>query len=257
MGLFSKSKGLSQKEIEKALEKIRGRYRHYITAYLQDPELLAKFEDRYFSALRARIKLDNFLFAEMTAIEELIKNAQEEEAAALEAKLPKKKHTNIIENVQAKREKQISKYLPIECPGDEEIRRLFGAVSTVIETTLYPIEKHIREVHERDVERLWNRVSSEMYEYVPRTAEGVPPALEHYVSLNTRELKSYKEIELHEKQLIYSAGCFLNNAYAALTSAEKALSDQNGKAKLMQAAQAVSFVLRDFRLQDMKEAPLS
>ena len=59
-----------------AHQKIRKLYDDYMLNFQKDREALDSFEDRYISAMRARMGLDLFLHAERTVVEELIQKEE-------------------------------------------------------------------------------------------------------------------------------------------------------------------------------------
>ena len=70
---------LNDKEIDRAVARIRAEYDHYIVHYLKTPETKRKFEDRYAGALRNRTDMTTFLGAEIQVVKTLVERAREEE----------------------------------------------------------------------------------------------------------------------------------------------------------------------------------
>ena len=74
-----KKKKLGPIEVEAAVNGIRKKYNDLIVEYMKPKIIKDSFEDRYISALRARVDMGNFIFTEIQVVSKLIKDEKEKQ----------------------------------------------------------------------------------------------------------------------------------------------------------------------------------
>lgn len=249
---------LTDTEIRETVEKIRQQYADYMVRFLKPREALAAFEDRYIEAMRARMDLTLFLFAERGVIKELIEKEEEREREEQERKLKtvakRKENKSIADRVLEEHRRMIAKYPPlaIHNDGSEELQKLYGAIGAV-EREFWPdIEGFMRKAYTsftspRDM------LESHMLQLCRLNTEGIPPRLTRYKSLFDRFPRNYPEIEKEEKKCIVDAAHLLHSfetTFKELFSSEKLAIQERQKVEEM--ADYVHSVIKDFRLKELK-----
>jgi len=122
------------------VEKIRKRYDEYISRYFKPKSLREAFESRYIRALRGGIDVSSFLLAEISAIEELI-GREEQRVMAGPARPAPAREPSFADKVLEENRKRITKYpeVPFHADAGEEVRRLVGALGTILEEAALPL----------------------------------------------------------------------------------------------------------------------
>lgn len=138
---------LTSHEIDRALDKIRAEYDHYIVHFLKTPEAKRRFEDRYTLALKNRTDLTTFLGAEMQAVKTLVEAARAE--AALPPPPPKplsKRRMSyadlVVEQLRARIQAYPALGLPDHPEKSPDVDKLYGTLRWFrreIWDVLYPV----------------------------------------------------------------------------------------------------------------------
>ena len=254
-----KRKRLTDSEIRSAVDKIRKRYGNYMVQFLKGRTALDSFEDRYIQAMRARLDLALFLHAEMTVVEELIKNEQERIDAAQqkERRVKKRQEENqsYADRVIAEHRRRIAKYppLPIHTEASEEIERLFGCLCTLEREFWHDVETYMRSAYTTSVLSPRMRLEQGIIGMCRPSVEGLPSRLSRYRSLLGWTPRNWREIEKEEKKCLLEAAFFLHDLSDVLVEMKKsgnlANHEQNNVDNLLAY---VHSLLDDFRLRDLK-----
>jgi hypothetical protein len=124
--------GLSDKEIDLLINKVRERYKESFMEYKSRLFNVEAFEDRLQAALRKRMNLEGFILAEITNFEQLKQKIEEERNPKKPEESAFSKQVNQIFEENTAR---IKKYKEIQFHplADIEITHLYGALSEFIQ----------------------------------------------------------------------------------------------------------------------------
>ncbi len=202
-------KKLSEKEINEVLIKIRGKYLKLISEFNKSDSIMKAFEDRYYNALKNKMDISMFLFAEIEAVGELNKIEEEKE---LKSQLEKesKKEKSFVEKVFDENIKKIQKYPLVELIQEtsEEIQHLFGAIRILI--VKYWII--ITEIYKEDYSSKNKILLKDLYQKLLSTFDykgNVPIAKSYLIALQLKP-KDDKRIDYEHNLIIKETGFLLN-----------------------------------------------
>jgi hypothetical protein len=182
--------GLSDKEIDGLINKVRIRYKEAYTEYKSRLFNIEAFEDRLQTALRKRMNMEAFILAEITNFEQLKQRIEEERnPKKIEESAFSKQVNQIFEENTAR----INKYKEIQFhpQADIEITHLYGALSEFMQyhfSILWIIlndYQYKEKVHTLDL-----RFS----DFAVSKSKRHPKRIEDHITVLTR--KNVKEIEI-------------------------------------------------------------
>ncbi len=130
---MSKIHRLTDLEIERAVNRIRSEYDHYIVHFLRTPDAKKKFDERYEEALRSRIDLATFLSAEIQVVRTLIERAEAKGNLSAGNPAPKPKAVvsyadRIVEQLQARIKHYPALGLPEHPEKSPDVDKLYGTL---------------------------------------------------------------------------------------------------------------------------------
>lgn len=216
-------KNLSQSEINMVLEKIRSKYQTLIDLYKKNPVILENFQQRYITTLKMRKNLSVFLFAEIQAVEELIKAEEEKRNEAIK-KRNQKKQISFVDRVMQENQRRYQLYpkIVLSQDSDDEINYLCGAARYYL-NIYFPIAVLIEK---RTVGTALQRKFTQHYDdlttHVGYDAD-VPVARHYLDTLATSRDDS--RIMFEYQRLIQNFGFLLNSSYDLLKNLIAELSD--------------------------------
>ena len=226
--------------------------------FQKDREALDSFEDRYISAMRARMGLDLFLHAERTVVEELIqkeeKKTRDESERLNTVKQESEQRQSVADRVLAENQQRIAKYptLPIHDEASDEIERLFGALGTIEREFWTDLEALFRRAYTSAMMSPRSRLEEQLRVLCETGPDGIPPRLSRYQALFGWFPRKYAEIDKEAKKCMLEAAFLLNNLMETFREIEKAedltLSERQ---KVENMKQYVTYVIEDFRLKDL------
>lgn len=256
-----KYRKLTQDETDKAVSKIRKEYDEYIVRFMKTPELKQAFEERYVQALSARMDLETFLHAEMTAILQIIDNEKGKQAEAAERNFvlrrqrehgPKKDHADkVIEKMR----KKIEGYPSIHIHPDAsfELSRLYGTMNHFEKTYVYDLDKIFKQVYPISHKSPWEALQAKLWTLSNPHSERLPAQLQRYRTMFSAVRKDYFLIGQEEKRCLVEVAYFLHNLRSEL---KKILNNNSPPAdferKIQQVLDYINKLLLDFRLKDLK-----
>ena len=134
-----KKNKLSSIEVEAAVNGIRKKYNDLIVEYMKPKVIKDSFEDRYISALRARVEMGNFIYTEILVVSKLIKDEKEKQQQSQIKKLKRlqaakthmdNQHMSVADRIFDKNRDKIRKYQGIGLDDLDafEINKLYGAM---------------------------------------------------------------------------------------------------------------------------------
>jgi len=227
--------------------------------FVKDRSALDSFEVRYIQAMRARLDLALFLHAEMTVVEELIKNEQDhinaEQQKTLRIKQEREQSQNLADRVLEENRRRIAKYppMPIHPEASDEIERLFGCLNT-FEREFWPdVEKYMRSAYTTSVLSPRMRLEEKIIALCRPAAAGLPPRLSRYRTLFDWVPRNSLEIEKEGKKCILDAAFFLHDLVDVMSEMKKSGNLQGFELENVDKLLGyVHTLLDDFRLKDFK-----
>ena len=245
-----KSDKLSPKEVEKALERLRKSYDDYIITYMAPIDEKSAFEDRYITALHARVDLTRFIRDEIAHLEGLkqtgeIQKVRQARRAPENAEKPR----GFADKVMEELEKKIAHYPEIDFHDDAspEVKKLYGALGELDVLHWAVLAKFIRKVHSSTVSyNLENR----LLRMVTLGEDNVPPELERYLFLLKQNGRYTSELFRESQECIKRVAFFLHDLRIILQECqERGLTDDK---EVDDAIHYVENIISDFRLKDLK-----
>ncbi len=253
---MAKIKKLTPTEITDVVAKIRKKYDEYHYKFFKSLFYKREFEKRYITALKNNVDISSFLLAEISAIEELIKRA-EEKYLHKEIKNSKVKEKSIADKIFEDNKRKIQKYNDINFHRDanEEIRRLFGALNTLEQEhwpNLYPALKNTS--YSLNTKTMMN-LETQLHELGGSGKEGIPPKLERYVTRLNHFPRDYSMVDKEEKNYILETAFLLHdivNVIETVKEKNNTMARENSD-KLENILHYVTNVIDDFRLKEFKK----
>ena len=230
--------------------------------YRKDRSALDWFEDRYISALRARMGMETFLHAEMNVIEELVLK-EEDRIKSETAKIQKAteirvKTRTIADKVIEENRERILKYprLTIHAEASEDVERLYGALGVVEREFWSDLEHTMRRAYTSIVLSPRARLEQQILRLCSANGKELPPRLNRYNAMFTRFPRNYNEIDKEAKNCILEAAFFLADLGDTLKEIDKVeMLPITERQKVATVMEYVHNVLNDFRLKDFKNLP--
>ncbi len=230
-----------------------------MVTYEMPREALDFFEDRYISAMRARMGLETFLHAEVAAVEALIRKEQgkidsekNREETAIQEQV---KRQSIAERVLAENLERIAKYprVLIHEEASEDVERLFGALGTVEREFWTDLERLFKKAYTSMMMSPRGRLEEQLRKLCEVGPDGIPPRLSRYQSLLGWFPRNYGDIDKESKKCLVDAAFFLHDLIETLKeveASEELSIPERQKVEVMK--QYVHNVLDDFRLREFK-----
>ncbi|MBN1798298.1 MAG: hypothetical protein JW822_06960 [Spirochaetales bacterium] len=249
-------KKLTPSEITDVVAKIRKKYDEYHYKFFKSLSYKREFEKRYLAALKNNVDISSFLLAEISAIKELIKRA-EEKYLNKEIKTNNVKEKSFADKVFEENKRKIMKYndLNFHKDANEEIRRLFGALNTLEQEywpNLYPALKSTG--YSLNTKTMMN-LENQLHELGGSGKEGISPKLERYVTRLNHFPRDYSMVDKEEKNYILETAFLLHdvaNVIETVKEKNNVLSEEN-REKLDFVLDYVANVINDFRLKEFKK----
>ncbi|MDC7235482.1 MAG: hypothetical protein PQJ58_19795 [Spirochaetales bacterium] len=250
--MFKRKKNdkLSDKEIQAALERIRKTYDDYIISYMTPIDEKTGFEDRYITALHARVDLTRFINEEIQHLQNLIRDKEDEKERRKQA--PPKKNQAIkkgfADKIMEELEQKIAHYpeLDFHEEASVEVKKLYGALIELDKQHWAILSSFIRKVHSSTVSyNLENR----LLRMTTVGGDHVPPELERYLFLLKQKGKYSTELFREAQECIKRASFFLHELrHILIECQDRGLMDESVEI----AYNFVENIISDFRLKDLK-----
>lgn len=256
------AKNLAPDEIEIALRKIRKSYDDYIIQYTKSPKIRQQFEDRYYQALRANIRLDRFILEEKRAIDDMV--AREEERIREEQREKARKAKDRVNSSRAgfadrvleELRQKIAHYPEIDVHQDSnpEIRKLFGAIKRFDAQDWPEMNSLFRKVYPVFASGPRIALENKLFNFLPTSSGDVPPRLARYETLLNQFPRNYRAIDSEEKNCILEVAFFLHDVNDELKAMlDSPALDQKEKSLVEKIKISVQSMINDFRLRDLKQ----
>ena len=247
---------LSPEEISRAVAKIRQRYDEYVYKYFKPKTLKFAFEDRYMQALKSRADISNFLLAEISAVEELVRREEERLQSGAVEEERKESISERVDRIVEQNLQKIRNYpeVAFHPSAGEEIRRLLGALKILVDEHWPRLTAILRDTAYGRGSSALVQLESQLRYLGDPGRDGVPSGLSRYLYHLNRFPRDYPAIDREEKEYILESAFFLHDLNEIL---DRVTQDTAGlppsRREGLQAVQAyVLGVIRDFRVKELK-----
>ncbi len=265
---FKKGKGtLKQKEIDRAIAKLKNLYKEYASVYGNRIFNLKAFEDRYLDALKNKRDIRAFLHAEVSIFEELKTRVLkiQEDSSKPDSGLKIQKNTQSEENLSyseiadriiEENLSKIKKYRLIDFHPDAEIetKYLLGAVTDFYYNKWSNATKIIKELNNHNFNSQIEKLESDFSYYILPVRNEYSRAVEDYQFVLAK--KNPKDNEKAAVNFIKYGAILLNNCERLINSAYNAITTtplfENRAEELKSHLDNLRSLIKDFRLQDIR-----
>ena len=249
------SRKLTPGEITSSVEKIRRKYDAYISRYFKPRTLREAFENRYITALRAKVDVSSFLIAEISAIEELTRR-EEQRIMLGPVRASAEKEASFADRVLEENRKRIVKYPDLRFSDDagEEVRRLVGALTELERERWHDLGAALQDTMYAPSSSEMLNLDSQLRYLSSSVRNEVPPYLTRLVGQLGKFPRNYPAIEREEKDYILETAFFLNDLFMVMQRVKRVYTEMSAESKavLADAMGYVWGVISDFRLKDFK-----
>lgn len=214
---------LSNKEIQKLVDKIRTKYSEYAEEYGEHRFNVELFNDRYMAALRSKLNVQNFLYAEILALEDIIKQI-EDEIKEVEDRQKIKQH---LDEIADKHVEMIENYpeFHFHKKVNYEISKLFGALMLYYNELFDDIREIIHKYKDYDLNTLLREHEQEFDNYCYEKKHGLSARMEDFILIINKYGHLGAEYEREEQKFIQNIGVFINDYLMYLKRVIKTLNE--------------------------------
>jgi hypothetical protein len=253
---MTKLRKLTPSEITNVVAKIRKKYDEYHYKFFKSLSYKREFERRYMRALKDNVDISSFLLAEISAIEELMKRA-EEKYLNKEIKNTAVKEKSFADRVLEDNLNKIRKYTDINFHTDanEEIRRLFGALYSLEQEYWPMLYTALKNTGFALSTKTMMSLETQLHELGGGGREGIPPKLERYVNRLNHFPRDYSMVDKEEKNYILESAFMLHevvNVLEGIKEKNTNLEPENHE-QLNKVLAYVNQIIDDFRLKEFKK----
>ena len=253
------SKKLNKGEIQRVVDKIRKKYEEYTIRFLKSPKLKYAFEKRYSDNLKKGLDIGNFLSAEISVIEELIKKEMRKlkysSSQAAGQNIVQKDKKDFADKILEEHEARIAKYNKIDFHKDakNEVCRLLGALSELYNTYLPLMQDVAKKTAHRNL-RITDIMEMESRLRVMGSldSDNISSRLSRYYALLNRFPRDYKTIDHEEKSFILDSAFLLHDFLNILSIPESEEETNDSDDELKTIVSYIVEIIDDFRLKDLK-----
>ncbi len=204
---------LTKNEVDSLVTKIRQKFNEYAKKYGANKFQVEKFNSRYIDALKLKVDLEHFLYAEISALEQLAKDIDDTKKNKLEEiKIRReiKKHLDEIADEHAKKiESYPEYYFHEKAPYD--IAKLMGAFFLYYRELLPSVKKCITHYNDIYLNNEFKKFEIHFNAYCEERKKGVTARIKDFVLVLDRHGNWGKVYEREEQKFIQDAGVFINN----------------------------------------------
>jgi hypothetical protein len=247
---------LTPNEISRAVEKIRRRYDEYIYKYFKPRTIKNAFEDRYIEAIKASTDISNFLMAEISAVEELIRREEERVGSGQAEEPAPESVTERVERMVEENLARMRKYpeVPFHPVASEELRRLLGAMCRLEEKHWEVLTTCLRNTAYYRSSLTMLNLEGKLRHLAARGSDGVPSGLSRYMYHANRFPRNYLAIDREEKEYILESAFLLHDLGEILERVENNYPqlEEGSRSGLREIQAFIQGIIRDFRLKEFK-----
>lgn len=247
---------LTAAEISRVMAKIRRKYDEYCKKFFKPKKVKSDFEDRYVSALRGGLDVSNFLLAEISAIEELIRTEEKKIEDARPPRPNGEAKESFADKIIKENMAKIDKYhtVPFNKDANIEVKKLLGALDQLYQKDFPMIFNLLRSQLSPSDDRLLTSLETQL-RFLGFVSTGmVSGKLSRYYSLLNRFPRDYRAIEWEEKQFLLESAFLLHDLYGLLAKIKEntAFKSEANETEFDRIIQFIYGVIEDFRLKDFK-----
>jgi hypothetical protein len=247
---------LTPNEISRAVDKIRRRYDEYIYKYFKPRSIKNAFEDRYIEAIKASTDISNFLMAEISAVEELIRREEERVGSGQAEEPAPESVTERVERIVEENLARMRKYpeVPFHPVASEELRRLLGAMCRLEEKHWEVLTTCLRNTAYYRSSLTMLNLEGKLRHLAARGSDGVPSGLSRYLYHANRFPRDYLAIDRQEKEYILESAFLLHDLSEILERVEANYPqlEEGSRSGLRDIQAFIQGIIRDFRLKEFK-----
>lgn len=247
---------LTPHEISRAVEKIRRRYDEYVYKYFKPRTIKNAFEDRYIEAIKASTDISNFLMAEISAVEELIRREEERVGSGQAEEPAPESVTERVERMVEENLARMRKYpeVPFHPVASEELRRLLGAMCRLEEKHWEVMTTCLRNTAYYRSSLTMLNLEGKLRHLAARGSDGVPSGLSRYLYHANRFPRDYLAIDRQEKEYILESAFLLHDLGEILerVDANYPQLEEGSRSGLREIQAFIQGIIRDFRLKEFK-----
>ncbi len=247
---------LTPHEISRAVEKIRRRYDEYVYKYFKPRTIKNAFEDRYVEAIKASTDISNFLMAEISAVEELIRREEERVGSGQAEEPAPESVTERVERMVEENLARMRKYpeVPFHPVASEELRRLLGAMCRLEEKHWEVMTTCLRNTAYYRSSLTMLNLEGKLRHLAARGSDGVPSGLSRYLYHANRFPRDYLAIDRQEKEYILESAFLLHDLGEILerVDANYPQLEEGSRSGLREIQAFIQGIIRDFRLKEFK-----
>lgn len=253
-----KKEHLSPDEVDKIVKKIKERYRDFMIEYMRPDtvRLIDLFEERYIQALKARIDLTDFVYAEVMTIDELFRQEKQKEGKVVPREKKQETGPDLADRVLEEFRKRIEPYpdapLPPSVPF--EIRKLFGALMEFERQYWHRIQNMVRKYFPAYYASMRAALETRIFHFCTSNMEGFPPRISRYCAMFTRFPRNYKLIDKEEKACLAETSSLLQEVLSELTALDNVPQMEPEEKEVIAGSRTnINNILYDFRLKDLSQ----
>jgi hypothetical protein len=247
---------LTPNEISRAVDKIRRRYDEYIYKYFKPRSIKNAFEDRYIEAIKSSTDISNFLMAEISAVEELIRREEERVGSGQAEEPAPESVTERVERIVEENLARMRKYpeVPFHPVASEELRRLLGAMCRLEEKHWEVLTTCLRNTAYYRSSLTMLNLEGKLRHLAARGSDGVPSGLSRYLYHANRFPRDYLAIDRQEKEYILESAFLLHDLSEILERVEANYPqlEEGSRSGLRDIQAFIQGIIRDFRLKEFK-----
>ena len=253
-----KKKKLTPEETAAAIERIRSLYNDYIIRYSKPFSVKNGFEERYRDALKSRIDLDGFLFAEFSVIRQLLQREEDRAAASAEPPPPRDDVTRKVgfaDRIMEENRKRIEHYPELSLGSDasSDVEKLFGALAEFDKRYWGTVSELLRRPAFSVLYETRNHLEAEAEELCVPRRDPYPPVLSTYCRYLERFPRDWDALEREGQRCILRGSFFLHRIALFLKDvANKEFIEEEEKKRVETIYDSVHSIISDFRLHDLK-----
>ena len=254
--VFKKSHN-SNRDIDRAVEKLKNLYRKYAGLYSPRIFSLEGFEKRYRSALENKTNLNAFLHAEILAFEELKRRVEQKiEAKTASRDSEEPTYSEIADRIIEENLSRVRKYQGIDFHPDaeEEAKLLLGAVTDFYNSAWGDTVKLLRSLGIGTMDDFIQKLESDFSYYVVPLRGQYSRAVDDYLLVLSR--KKPKDNEKAAVNFMKYGGILLNNCIKLITDGMNFMQGKKEYAgpyqELDRYRGKLERMVEDFRLSDIR-----
>mgnify|MGYP001545971437 CR=1 FL=1 len=251
---------LSRKEVDALVNKVRAKFKEYAKKYGENKFNVGKFNARYIDALTLKVDIEHFLYAEITALEQLARDIDETKKNKLEEIRMRKEIRKQLDDIADAHANKIKSYPDYyfheKTPYD--ISKLMGALFLYYKELLPSVIKAVKHLNDIAINNELIRFEHGFDDYCLEKKKGVTAKIQDFALVLDKHSNWGKVYEREEQKFIQDAGVFINAYLSFLKRVMKNyIIDTGFENKYLEFFKAnidfITKMIEDFRLSAFKK----